>query len=756
MALFPKQRIPKSQKTEDWGIDTIKAIVQLSSFSRQSKVEIEKLYRAYGGDLDETDYNYVLNPYNSQERALRRFPARIRNYNIIAPLVNLLMGEKSKRPVNFQVVALNPDAEDARKEFEFELLLENLSNALSNAVAERGITNEPQQPVDSPEEVEEKLQGYRDARAEAGHNLLEYLYHYLDVKDQNQKAFLDWLVAGEVYSYKGVSFSDVEREIVSPVDIDFSLGENMDFVEDSDWVIRRARMTINQAVDAFHDLLTPENIDALEMPGATNGGGMNFFLPFLSTDRDIESKDERFVDVLHIWWKSFKKVGVLTKAIDGEEVEIEIDETYKTEKGDRVVWSWISEGWEGYQLNGNIYIGVGPAPLQRRSLTNPSKIKAPYNGRRYRSRFVTHNSVVRHALIYQILYNIYHYRLELTVAKNKGKIALMEFNTIPKKAGWTEDKFIYYAEAMNFAFIDSTAEGDNGKSANFNQYQVLDLSLGTYLNTQMELLSAIKEELEDSLGINRQRKGQLHASDAVGTTERSVFQSATMSEEIFRMFEKWEEKEYQGLLDIGKYAYADGKKATYVGLDQSIKTLNLEPNYLQEADLGVFATISSDEKERLEALRGLSLEFAQNGVSAPVIAEIIEAKSFSKIKKLLTKAEKARQAYEMSLKQMEAEQAQALQEAQQQAVEEQRDYDSSENMLDREHEIALKELELSAEGLIKELDLDQKRDAKETDKVLKEEDLAQRKQEAEMNYRLKLKDLAVKAKSAASKSTTKK
>lgn len=755
MALFPKQRIPRSEKTEDWGIDTIKAITQLSSFSRQGKIEVEKYYRAYGGELDESDYNYVLNPYNSQDQKLRRFPARIRNYNIIAPLINLLMGEKAKRPVNFQVVALNPDAIDKQKEFEYELLLENLANALSNAVAERGITNEPQVPVDTPEQVEEKLQGYRDARAEAGHNLLEYLYHNLHIQDQDQKAFLDWLIAGEAYSYKGVSFGDVEREIISPTDIDFSLAENKDFIEDSDWVVRRARMTLNQCVDAFHDLLTPDQIDALEMPGTTSGG-FNFFLPFLSSDRQDDNKDERYVDVLHVWWKSLKKVGVLTKVIDGQEVEIEIDESYKPERGDNIVWSWISEGWEGYQLNGNIYLGVGPAEYQRRSLTNPSKIKAPYNGRRYRSRFVSHNSVVKHALIYQILYNIYHYRLELTVAKNKGKIALMEFNTIPKKAGWDEDKFIYYAEAMNFAFIDSLGEGDNGKSPSFNQYQVLDLSLGNYLNTQMQLLTAIKEELEDTLGINRQRKGQMNSSDAVGTTERSVFQSATMSEEIFRMFEKWQETEYQGLMDIGKLAYADGKKATYVGLDQSVKTLLLEPGFLQEADLGVFATISSDEKERLEALRGLSLEFAQNGVSAPVIAEIIEAKSFSKIKKLLTKAEKARQAYEKSLKQMEMEGQQAMQQAQQAALEDQRAYDSGEKELDREHEIALTELELAAEGLLKEMELEEARRTRETDSALTDKELAQKEKQAMRDYEVKLKDLTIKAKQAANKGTTKK
>lgn len=750
MALFPKQRLPKSQKTEEWGIDTMKAVLQISSFSRQEKLEIEKLYRAYAGELDEADYSYVLNPFNSQDQKLRRFPARLRNFNIIAPLVNLLMGEKAKRPVNFQVVALNPDAIDQEKEFAYETMLQNFQNAFTNELIQRGVLeNETEQPVDSPEQMEEKLLSYRDARAEAGHNLLEYLYHYLDMKDQNQKAFLDWLIAGEVYSYKGVSFNDVEREIISSLDIDFTLGENLDFVEDADWQARRARMSVNQVIDAFHDLLTPEQIDSLEMPG-TGASGPDFFLPFLSTNAQVDEKTERYIDVMHVWWKSIKKVGVLTKVLDGVEIELEIDENYKQEKGDQIVWSWISEGWEGYQINGKIYVGVGPAQYQRRSLTNPSKIKGPYNGRRAKSRYASHASIVRHSLIYQVLYNIYHYRLELTIAKNKGKIALMEYNAIPKKAGWNEDKFIYYAEAMNFAFIDSTAEGDNGQKVNFNQYQVLDLSLGQYINSQMELLYAIKQELEDSLGINRQRKGNLQASDAVGTTERSVFQSATISEETFRMFEKWEEKEYQGLLDIGKLAYSNGKKSTYVGLDQSIQTLALEPGYLQEADLGVFATISSDEKERLEALRRLTLEFTQNGVSPAAVAEVIEAKSFAKVKKLLKKAEKSRQDYDRQMKAMQAENEQAMQAAQLEAQQEMLDRNAAEKQLDRDHEIDLVELEVAAKAMLEELTLVAKKEEASGKKESQDKATEASREAARLQYEAKIKDIAMKAQKARS------
>ena len=98
-------------------------------------------------------------------------------------------------------------------------------------------------------------------------------------------------------------------------------------------------------------------------------------------------------------------------------------------------------------------------------------------------------SIISMGLPYQVLYNVFHYRLELSIAKNKDKIMLMEMNTIPKRHGWDEEKFMYYADAMGYAFVDSTAEGKNNERVTFNQYQVLDMSLGQYIAAQFQLIA---------------------------------------------------------------------------------------------------------------------------------------------------------------------------------------------------------------------------------------------------------------------------
>ena len=104
MSSIPKQKLPRSRKTKEWGKNTINAYIDRSQFSNQHKSAMHKFYDAYNGNLNENDYNYVINPYNSEKHKTKGFPARLRNYNIIKPVVDLLLGEKAKRPFNLSLI----------------------------------------------------------------------------------------------------------------------------------------------------------------------------------------------------------------------------------------------------------------------------------------------------------------------------------------------------------------------------------------------------------------------------------------------------------------------------------------------------------------------------------------------------------------------------------------------------------------------------------------------------------------------------
>jgi len=697
MYQIPKQKITRSRKTKDWARECIKAFINRSSFSTSTKHTLQTYYEAYNGNLREADYNYVTNPYNSEAWSKKNFPARLRNYNILKPVVDLLLGEKAKRPLAYQVVVRNADISSRYDKYRKKQIEEYMEQLIINEANAAGIdTGMPTQELPVPEEhMEQVLQNYRDARAIIGQEVLNYLFDWLTMEDLMQKLFFDWLVAGECYTYKDVCMNDVEYSVVSPLDIDFEKGPDVDYIEDADWVVRRQIMSVNQVVDRFYDVLSPKDIDQLEMPTSKHrdgyGGAQSMFI---TKPEDDES--DRMVEVLHVCWKSFSRVGILSYVDElGQPQEMVVDEAYKKSEGDDITYYWVNEVWEGYQIDKDIYVSINPHRVQRNEMNNISVCKMPYNGRIYSNRHSDNISIISMGLAYQILYNVFHYRLELSIAKNKDKIMLMEMNTIPKRHGWDEEKFMYYADAMGFAFIDSTAEGKNNERVTFNQYQVLDMSLGQYIAAQFQLLQAIKAEWEEMIGISRQRKGQIKTSDGVGTTERAVFQSSVISEELFRRFEAFIEKEYQGLLDTAKIAWREGKKMTYVTSDLRTAMVNIDPEDFQESEYGVFVKNTSREQDKLTQMRNMALSFAQNGSEPSTIAEILDSNNFSKIKGYLQDVEDKRKAMQEQQEQMQQQMAQQQSAAQKQLQDEKQAFEAQQNELDRMNQLELKKMDVA-------------------------------------------------------------
>lgn len=748
MPLIPKQKIPTSQKTEDWGKKCIEAYIAESSFSTTDKAGLIDLYEVYNGVLNESQYNYVTNPYNSEAWKKRNFPAKLRNYNIIKPVVDLLLGEKAKRPSNYQVVVRNADLHSRKLDAIHQEVLKTLQQQFINELNAMGVeTGVQSQETPTPKEVADFMNtSYTDARAIVGQQSLDYIKDYLDLDDQFQKEFFDWLVTGSVYSYKGVCMDEIEYDVVSPLDIDYQKSPDTEFIEDGDWVVRRKIMSVNAVLDSFYDVLSDKDIDNLERPSGRRSNG-GYLSPMLDPRGDQDDTD-RYVEVLHVVWKSFRKVGILVYTDEfGFEQEMEVDENYKVDReaGERVQWFWVNQVWEGYRIDGSIYVNVQPCEVQRPSMTNLSVCKLPYNGRQYSARHAENVSIVSMGLPYQVLYNVFHYRLELTIAKNKDKIALIEMNTIPKRHGWDEEKFMYYADAMGFAFIDSTAEGKNQERVTFNQYQVLDMSLSQYMGAQFQLLQAIKQEWEDLVGITRQRKGQVMASDGSGATERAVFQSSVMTEELYRKFEKFEEKEMQGLLDCSKHAWRGGKKSSYITSDYRNQLLDIDGVEFAETEYAVFAKNSSKENTKLETFKSLALSFAQNGSQPSTIAEILDTDNFSNIKRLVANVEQKEQQMKQQEQQMQQQMQQQQLEAAQQLKDEQYAFEAEQNAADRQNKLDVEAMRISARAADQDTNNNGIPDYMDVQRV------AMEKQRIESNERIQNRRLDIEEKKARSK-----
>jgi hypothetical protein len=665
-ASIPKQRIPLSQKTEKWGKECVDAFIDLSKFGlSERRSYLKSMYDYYNGVIDEEDYNYVLKPYG---KTRAHFPSKMRNYPIIKPIIDLLLGEKSKRPLEFTVTVQNSDAISIKEEALKNLILQNLRERFLAELAKSGQLDLNQEQVEEPplpKQIQEEFnRSYKDRRAIRGQASLNYIMYFNEIYDKLQKQWFHFLVSGECYSHKGVRRNEPFYEVINPLDVDYDKDPDIDFVEDADWAIIRKFSHASTIVDAYGDYLSEEQVLELENPTHTSSEAYLLYR-VQASGADSNMNRNRLIEVITVYWKSRKRIGFMSYVNQetGMEETVSIEDGFKLvpelkELGAKIEWEWVNEVWEGTRIDGRFYVRVNPVANQRTSLDNPSLCKLPINGRKYSDINSQNVSIVSLGIPYQLNYNIYKYRLELAIARSKDIIAQFDINMIPKN--WDMDKFMYFVEGTGIAWVDYNKEGI---ILSPQHQSVLDMSIKT-ISQYLTLLESIMIEWEKVSGVTRQRQGQMGTYEGKATSQQSIVQSSHITEDLFRKFSQFEQKELQGMIDYSKVAWINGKKSMYVLPDGSIDDIDVEPLTHMESEYGIFVSDAGKDVERMQKIEGLTQAALQNGTPLSSIISIFESNSFAQIKDKVLQAEKANQ--ELVKAQQQAEQEAKAQEMQMQ------------------------------------------------------------------------------------------
>jgi len=134
---IPQQRLPISKKTKKWREQCVEGYIALSDIHHvHGDHDVERFYRYYNGDIDDSDYKHVLKPYG---KSRKNFPSEIRNFPIIKPIIDLLLGEKSKRPLNYSVTVQNADAVTMKEQAKMEALYQNLQQRFLQEVGDEAM-----------------------------------------------------------------------------------------------------------------------------------------------------------------------------------------------------------------------------------------------------------------------------------------------------------------------------------------------------------------------------------------------------------------------------------------------------------------------------------------------------------------------------------------------------------------------------------------------------------------------------------------
>lgn len=675
--ILPKQKVTKAERTDQWYKDNINYRIEQSNFWDGNKWEMISLYRAASGHLDLKEYKHVLNPYNSADENMTKYPASMRNMDIISPIVNSHLGQRANLPFNHTVICVNPDSPNKNKEAQDNDFMRALAQHYVNELNSNGHdTGVPTQEVPPYQKILDKYSTIDnvDKRALFGQEALDYIKYDLNLKDKYQEAFYDWIVTGRTFTFKDIYSDDLYHEIVPCLELSHGTTRT-GFIEDAEWVVRRSRYNMSNILTRWHKSLKGKQLDSLEEKFrgglSTTDTTFNSVIPNIdkASNSSYNSNTTRgdLLEVCHVQWMGFIQVGVLKYKDElGQIQEAEVNEDYELslENGDiEIEWDYISHVYEGYKIDNDTFLDCRPVQVQRNMLSNSSQVKLSYNGRVGYNERGTINSIVKQLVPYQSLYNIYHFRRDLILARNKDKIMLMPIGLIPDEFGAEVNgmtKFLHFIETTGLAFFDEQKEGAMNV---LNALKAIDVSLGQYVIGMTELIRSIKEEAWDAVGMNRQIYGQVNSSDGKGVNEQAILQGATITRELNRRFEKFVETDLQGLIDYSKLAWINGKKGAYINSEGRKAFLEVDPAGHLDTDYGVFAIDAIDEEKKLSQGKDYAFGWAQKtSNSATTVLEVLDSNNMSKLKMKVSQAEQIEKEYQDSVRQQEAQNAQGIEE----------------------------------------------------------------------------------------------
>lgn len=687
---FPRQKLPLSKKGKKWQEDCVNYIIgegNVTSGGNSTSYygELQTYYNLYNSIFDEKDFKSITNPFKVEDG----FPATPHDFNIIRPKVDLLIGEETKRPLNFRVIRTSQEATSEMQEKEKQMILQYIEAAITARMSPEEAQQFQQQlksgEIMPPEQIAKYMdKDYKDIVENTAYHSLTYLREKLDLDNEFIKGWKDGLISGREIYYVGVLNAEPYAERVNPICFSYDKSPDLDFIEDGSWCCRKMRMPITEVYDRYYDKLEEKDLDKLEeMIGSTPGRNLGDRSPVdmgiqlrIYDNPIFEGSGKSLVNVWHCCWKSFKKIFYVTTTDDAGQPQINIvDETYQPVGNEvSIEPDWIIEVWEGYRAGSDLYFGIQPIEYQHVSIDNPNSQKLPYCGAIYSNTNSKPRSLVSILKPLQYMYIVLWYRLELAIARDKGKVVNMDITQIPKSMNISPAKWMHYLSSVGVNFINPYEEGWNipgregGKPAQFNQITALDLTMSNVIAEYIQLMDKIEELAGTISGITQQREGAVSSSEMVGNVERSVVQSSHITEPLFWVHNQCKRRVLNMLLNTAKGAWEEtGKqKLQYIFDNGERAFLDITPKFYYE-DMDVFVSDTSKDLENIQKLQQLIQPAMQNGASLLEAAEILTNDNFNIIKQKLKDMQTRQEQMQQQQQEAEAQQQQQLQQMQNEA-----------------------------------------------------------------------------------------
>ena len=657
---MPSMVVSEKEKTDEWCEQVINSIVSYMSTEggvyASSRVKDIRNYQIYNGVLNQSDYTYLTEQYGLT------YPARLVNYPIVTPKIDLLLGEELRRPLDMKVTTVNKDAVIRKHDHKVGLMMRELLGDFHKEMKEKmsvDILGEGDSQMPIPEDIETYMKyNYREMIEETAQDGLEYITNRYNIKDVFKEGFRDLLVTAKEFYKVSIQNGDPYVRRIDPRNIVFDTTSNSDYLDDCNWVGEERWLTVNEINDEFKDDLTTKDLLELDkMRHLYAGGDLNNYNSKFEWVDVGHGRGAR-IRVVSAEWKSLRtiKFKLSENKYDPERpFRKMVKDTYKKRKGEDVQTKWVDDIWEGTLVGGKILVQARRRSNQVRSIDDPGKTPLSYVGAIKGN--TTGNPVSLIDLLdnIQMLYNIVVYQIELAMARSGGKAVVYDVSQLPTNAGMDMQTVLYHLKTDGIIPINSKDEGN--QVSNFNQFQQIDFTLSQSVQQLINLKVMLEEMAGQISGVTKQREGSVEQYEYVGNVQRSVVQSSTITESWFYTHGEVKQRVLERLCNLMKVSWAGGKKAGMILGDGAYKFLNIMPDIALQ-DYGVYVGDSGKDDAMKQVVQQLSQAALQSG-SIDLLGVIKVLKSDS-----MTEAEKV---LEQAMGQMQQQQQEALQQQQQAA-----------------------------------------------------------------------------------------
>lgn len=642
----PDDLIPESKKGYQWHLDKHNDILRRYDANENERLKDSQNMAIVKGKLNPKEYEYVTNMYNVSA------PAKMVNYPLIAPKLDLLVGEFVSQPLQFSSIVINKDAVvsklDEQRAIVADTLLRPIRKSFEQATGME--FQQEDQGMEMPEEIESFLNTpYRTSIEDQIDIGLKYLIEKHDLKQTFKKVLYNFFVTGKAFFHVRRDGIDPVPFGIDPRDMIYPDQGYRDDLKKSSYLGYDTMMTVNEISELFLDQdLSKQDWEYIEsMRGQTidwfrqnNYGGRYY---------DVNSNDLK-VRVSFIQYKTLKaiKCKVSENKYDPDHpFHKMVKDDYVAKKNEKVITKYIQYLHQSYKVGHEKIFAWGPVKDQIRYEDNYANcsfdivgcIKDQFDGNTL--------SVVDTTKNIQALYNIVMYHIAVTLQRAGGKAMVYDTAQIP--AGMKMSGVLNYAK--NHGIIPINSQQDGGQGRSFNQFQSIDFTLGNSFIQLVNLKQVLESTMGTLTGISDGRAGVNKASDLVGVNERNVMQSSLMTAPYFDAFYSLIGDVLQLCSNKLKEFWAGQEVMVNVFGDLQHQIMKFDKS-IASAEYGIFIQNSGYDKQKKDQFMMLMERFSQTGQVDPLVAvKAVNADNANDIEKILTQALEGVQAASLQMQQ---------------------------------------------------------------------------------------------------------